>query len=71
MDEQQWARSLRLLACHRTTLPSDCVGCWYEQHPSGEAFPGEQVSSMLCHTHRVALPMEVKQPDILGQRRYA
>ena len=71
MDEQQWARYLRLLASHENTLPSACVGCWYEQHPVGEVFPGELLSSTLCCTHRMALPMEVKQPDTLGQRRYA
>ena len=58
MDEQHWVRYLRLLACHENAIPSACVGCWYEQHSADEAFPGEQVSSTLCHTHRVALPME-------------
>ena len=70
MDEVQWTRYLRLLECYEHTIPSACVGCWYEQHPGCEAFPGDQVSSMLCHTHRVALPLEVKPPDTLGQRRY-
>jgi len=71
MDEQQWTRYPALLAYHENTVPLACVGCWYEQHPGGEAFPGDQVSSMLCHTHRVTLPLEVKKPDTLGQRRYA
>ena len=71
MDEVQWAYYVRLLACSENTILIACVGCWYEQHPEGEAFPGELVSSTLCCTHRMALPMEVKQPDTLGQRRYA
>jgi hypothetical protein len=69
IDEQQWTRYLRLLACHENAIPSACVGCWYEQHAADEAFPGDRVSSTLCHMHLVALPMEVKCPDTLGQRR--
>jgi hypothetical protein len=71
MDEQQWVLYLRLLACHESTLPSACIGCWYEQHPGGEAFPGDRVSSTLCQWHLVVLPVEVKRPDTLVQRSYA
>jgi hypothetical protein len=71
MDEPQWARYLSLLACHENSVSSACVGCWYEQHPAGEAFPGDRVSSTLCQTHLVVLPVEVKQPDTLLQRSYA
>ena len=71
MDEVQWTRYLALLACHENSFLSACVGCWYEQHPAGEVFPGDRVSSTLCHTHRRALPLEVKPPDTLGQRRCA
>lgn len=65
MDEQQWMRYLSLLACHESSIPSACVGCWYEQHPGGESFPGDRVSSTLCQAHRAALPLEVKPPDML------
>jgi hypothetical protein len=71
MDEQQWTRYLSLLACQENTIPCACVGCWYEQHPEGLAFPGDQVSSSLCQTHRVTLPQEVKPPDTLVHRRCA
>ena len=70
MDEQHWARYLRLLACSDNAIPGACVGCWYEQHSADEAFPGDQVSSTLCHMHLVALPVEVKCPDTLVQRSY-
>jgi hypothetical protein len=70
MDEQQWARYLALLACQENSFPCACIGCWYEQHPVGEAFPGDRVSSTLCHTHLLALPLEVKRPDTLLQRSY-
>ena len=71
MNETQWTRYLRLLAHHENTIPCACVGCWYEQHPGGEAFPGDRVSSTLCQTHLVALPVEVKCPDTLLQGSYA
>jgi hypothetical protein len=71
MDERQWACYLALLASHENTFPCACVGCWYEQHPGGEAFPGDRVSSTLCRQHQVALPLEVKQPDTLLPRRCA
>ncbi|HEY6539380.1 MAG TPA: hypothetical protein VIZ18_00505 [Ktedonobacteraceae bacterium] len=69
MDEQQWTAYLVLLVLSESGLPCMCVGCWYEQHASGEAFPGDQVSSTLCQTHRSALPLEVKSPDTLLDRR--
>ncbi len=71
MNERQWARSVRLLARTQSALPCACVGCWYEQHPEGEAFPGDRVSSTLCQRHRVALPLEVKPPEMLLRRSYA
>jgi hypothetical protein len=71
MNEQQWTRYLALLASHENSIPIACVGCWYKQHPGGEAFPGDRVSSTLCHTHLLALPVEVKPPDTLMQRRCA
>lgn len=71
MDELQWVSYLRLLASHDTSVPSACVGCWYEQHPEGLAFPGDQVSSTLCPRHRLALPTAIKSPDTLLQRRWA
>lgn len=70
MDEQQWARYLALLACHENSIPYACVGCWYEQHPTGEAFPGDRVSSTLCRQHLGAPPVEVKRPDTLLQGSY-
>ena len=70
MDEGQWAHYVRLLACSENTIPSACVGCWYEQHPVDEAFPGDRVSSTLCPLHLVALPVEIKRPDTLVQRSY-
>ncbi len=70
MNERQWARYVRLLAHQENAIPCACVGCWYEQHPVGEAFPGDRVSSTLCQRHRTALPVAVKQPDALLQRRY-
>ena len=71
MDEQHWLRYLVLLALVEPTSACLCVGCWYEQHPDGLAFPGDQVSSTLCHTHRITLPLEVKAPDTLLDRRCA
>jgi hypothetical protein len=71
MNEQQWTHYLALLAQAEGTFPSACVGCWYEEHPGDEAFPGDQVSSSLCHTHRLALPPAIKPPDTLPQRRCA
>ena len=71
MDERQWTHYLALLAQAESTLPFACVGCWYEQHLSGEPFPGDRVSSTLCQAHLGALPVEVKQPDTLLQRSYA
>jgi hypothetical protein len=71
MTEQQWVSYLRLLASQDTPVPICCVGCWYEQHPEGLAFPGDRVSSTLCHTHLAALPSEVKPPDTLLPRRCA
>ena len=71
MDERQWVRYMRLLACQENFIPCACVGCWYEQHPAGQAFPGDRVSSTLCQRHRIALPLEVKHPEMLVQRSYA
>ena len=71
MDERQWVHYVSLLARQEIAIPGACVGCWYEQHPAGSAFPGDRVSSTLCGRHRVVLPMEVKQPDTLVQRSYA
>ena len=71
MNEQQWAHYVRLLARQENTIACACVGCWYEQHPAGEVFPGDLVSSTLCQRHRVALPLEVKHPETLVQRSYA
>jgi hypothetical protein len=71
MDERQWTRYLALLALADTTLPCACVGCWYEQHPGDEAFPGDRVSSTLCQQHRLILPLEIKPPDTLLYRRCA
>ena len=71
MDERQWTHYLALLAQAESAMPSACVGCWYEQHPAGEAFPGDRVSSTLCQTHLFVLPLEVKQPDTLLHRSYA
>ena len=71
MNEQHWMHYLALLAGTDSTLSCMCVGCWYEQHPGGESFPGDQVSSTLCPQHRLALPASIKAPDSLVQRRYA
>jgi hypothetical protein len=71
MDELQWARYLALLASHDLPIPSACVGCWYEQHPAGEVFPGDRVSSTLCPQHRLNLPTSIKAPDTLLLRRCA
>ena len=71
MTEQDWMHYLALLAAAPTAIPCACVGCWYEQHPRGEAFPGDQVSSTLCPRHRLILPREVKAPDTLLQGRCA
>ena len=71
MDEDQWMFYLALLTSGESGIPSACVGCWYEQHPDDEAFPGDRISSTLCHTHRVVLPREVKAPDTLLHRRCA
>ena len=70
MDERQWARYVRLLVRRENAIPCACVGCWYEQHPAGEAFPGDRVSSTHGPRHRIALPMEVKHPETLVQRSY-
>ncbi len=71
MTEQHWTEYLTLLAAPTPTIPSACVGCWYEQHPAALAFPGDRVSSTLCPQHRLALPLEVKAPDTLRQERCA
>lgn len=71
MDERQWTYYLALLERHENAIPWACVGCWYEQHPAGEAFPGDRVSSTLCSRHQVALPGEVKRPESLLQRGVA
>lgn len=71
MTEQHWTHYLTLLAAQEQTLPCACVGCWYEQHPGGEAFPGDRVSSTLCPRHRLALPTAIKAPDSLQHRRCA
>ena len=65
MDERQWAHYLTLLARAQRNVPCACVGCWYEQHPAGEAFPGDRVSSTLCRKHCIALPVAVKRPQPL------
>jgi hypothetical protein len=69
MDERQWRHYLTLLARSQSSIPCTCVGCWYEQHPAGEAFPGNQVSSTLCRKHRALLPMAVKRPQRLLPER--
>lgn len=69
MDEQHWMYYLSLLAAQSQGVPCDCVGCWYEQHPGGKAFPGDRVSSTLCSQHRLALPVAIKPPDTLQHRR--
>ena len=65
MNEQQWIYYLTLLAHSEGAIPSACVGCWYERHQDGEAFPGDRVSSTLCQRHLGTLPIEVKRPDSL------
>ena len=69
MTEQHWREYLALLAQAESPLPVACVGCWYEQHPTGLAFPGDRVSSTLCSQHRLALPTAIKPPDTLQHRR--
>jgi hypothetical protein len=69
MDERQWAHYLTLLVCAASSVPSLCVGCWYEQHPAGEVFPGDRVSSTLCLKHRAALPPAVKRSETLLPER--
>ena len=69
MTEQQWTRYLALLAQAESLLPCACVGCWYEQHPEGLAFPGDRISSTLCPRHRLLLPPAVKAPDTVQHRR--
>ncbi len=71
MTEQYWTQYLALLAQAESTLPAACVGCWYEQHEGGQAFPGDQMSSTLCPRHRQVLPAVVKEPDSLMTRRCA
>src|SRR5690349_10694229 len=71
MDEQHWSYYLSLLAAHEQGVRCACVGCWYEQHPDGQPFPGDRVSSTLCPRHRLALPATVKAPDTLQHRRCA
>jgi hypothetical protein len=70
MDKLQWASYLWLLERTESAIPSVCVGCWYEQHPTGRAFPGDRISSTLCPRHLLSLSVEVKRPDSLAQRRY-
>jgi hypothetical protein len=70
MDEQQWTDYLALLAKHENTTLWACVGCWYEQHPAGVAFPGDRVSSTLCQRHLITLPGAVKHPESLVRRSY-
>ena len=70
MNEQQWTDYLTLLASHENAIPWACVGCWYEQHPAGEAFPGDRVSSTLGQQHLITLPGAVKRPEIPGHRSY-
>lgn len=65
MDEQQWTAYLAVLARAEPSLPRACVGCWYEQHPTGLAFPGDQVSSTLCPQHRRLLPPARQAPHTL------
>jgi len=63
MDEDQWLGYMQLLAeGQETGVPSECVGCWYEGHGDGEAFPGDRVSSTLCEFHVEHLPPEVQPP---------
>ncbi len=69
MDEQHWTNYLALLASQENAIKRACVGCWYEQHPAGEAFPGDRVSSTLCQQHRLTLPPAIKPPETLLQRR--
>ena len=71
MDEWQWTHYLTLLARAQSAMPCVCVGCWYEQHPASEAFPGDRVSSTLCRRHRIALPPAVKRPQTLLPGRSA
>lgn len=71
MTEQHWTEYLALLAQAESTIPAACVGCWYEQHPTGLAFPGDRMSSTLCPQHRLALPPAIKTPDTLQQGRCA
>ena len=65
MDERQWRHYLMLLERAQKGIPHLCVGCWYEQHLDGQAFPGDRVSSTLCRRHRAALPAAVKRPQTL------
>jgi hypothetical protein len=69
MDERQWTHYLTLLARAQSSIPCTCVGCWYEQHPAGEAFPGDRVSSTLCRKHRAVLPVAVKRSQTLLPER--
>lgn len=69
MNAKLWADYLCLLEQTHNTYPSACVGCWYDQHPGGEPFPGERVSSTLCPAHRDALPAEVKCPEQVPRRQ--
>ncbi len=71
MDEQQWTDYLALLASYENAIHRACVGCWYEQHPIGVAFPGDRVSSTLCQQHLLTLPRAVKRPECLGHRSTA
>ncbi len=71
MTEQRWMEYLALLAQAESAMPAACVGCWYEQHAEGLAFPGDRVSSTLCPRHRQSLPTAVKAPDSLQDRRCA
>ncbi len=71
MTEEHWTYYLALLAQADSLLPCACVGCWYELHPDGDAFPGDRVSSTLCARHRLVLPVAIKPPDTLQHRRGA
>jgi hypothetical protein len=71
MKTTEWVCYLSLLELAEQTFPCACAGCWYEQHPAGEAFPGDRVSSTRCRSHRDSRPLEVKAPDPLLERRGA
>lgn len=64
MNEEQWNEYMQLIQVSESSIPSACVGCWYEQHDR-QAFPGDTVSSTLCTTHVSNTPPAVKDPDAL------